>query len=37
MFELITLGQPFSDLNQALVKQLIVEGKRPPLSSKVNF
>jgi hypothetical protein len=36
LYELITLGQPFSDLNAAQVKQLVVEGKRPQLSSKVS-
>lgn len=34
IYELITLHQPFNDLNPAQVKQLIVEGHRPPLNAK---
>lgn len=35
MYELITLTQPFSDLNEPQIKQMVVEGKKPQLSSKV--
>ena len=35
LYELITLSQPYSDLTPAQVKQLTVEGKRPPLTAKV--
>lgn len=35
IYELVTLHQPFNDLNPAQVKQLIVEGHRPPLTAKV--
>ena len=35
IYELVTLHQPFNDLNPAQVKQLIVEGHRPPLTTKV--
>lgn len=35
IYELVTLHQPFYDLNPAQVKQLIVEGLRPPLTAKV--
>ena len=35
IYELVTLHQPFYDLNPAQVKQLIVEGHRPPLTAKV--
>ncbi|KAK3754845.1 hypothetical protein QZH41_011322 [Actinostola sp. cb2023] len=34
IYELITLHQPFCDLSPAQVKQMIVDGQRPPLSSK---
>ncbi|XP_068698664.1 leucine-rich repeat serine/threonine-protein kinase 1-like [Montipora capricornis] len=34
IYELVTLHQPFYDLNAAQVKQLIVEGQRPPLTAK---
>lgn len=34
IYELVTLHQPFNDLNPAQVKQLIVEGHRPPLTTK---
>ena len=35
IYELVTLHQPFYDLNPAQVKQFIVEGQRPPLTAKV--
>lgn len=35
IYELVTLHQPFYDLNAAQVKQLIVDGVRPPLTAKV--
>jgi len=35
IYELITLHQPFYDLSPAQVKQMIVDGQRPPLSPKV--
>jgi len=34
IYELVTLHQPFYDLNAAQVKQLIVDGGRPPLTAK---
>jgi len=34
IYELVTLHQPFYDLNPAQVKQLIVDGHRPPLTAK---
>jgi hypothetical protein len=35
IYELLTLHQPFCDLSPAQVKQMIVEGQRPPLTPKV--
>ncbi|XP_048577768.1 leucine-rich repeat serine/threonine-protein kinase 1 isoform X2 [Nematostella vectensis] len=34
IYELIALHQPFCDLNPAQVKQMIVDGLRPPLTPK---